>query len=98
MPPSETASVPSGATDFKLLVEAVVRAVVAQIAAPVPQLLDQVQARRYCGLSKSGWFRAKSADLLPKSVFIEGSGERWKRRDLDAWIERQKPTRRKPTK
>ncbi|VTR94739.1 unnamed protein product [Gemmata massiliana] len=32
---------------------------------------------------------------LPKAVHVEGSGDRWRRADLDKWIERLKPARKK---
>jgi predicted DNA-binding transcriptional regulator AlpA len=83
-----------GRADFTALVEAITAAVAERLDTPLPQLLDQTSARKYLGLSRSGWFRAKSADLLPKPLFIEGSGERWRRKDLDGWLERQRPRRK----
>lgn len=74
---------------------ALVKGAIAEaIGAPVPLLLDQPAAIAYTGLSRSGWFRLKSADLLPRPVHVEGSGDRWRRKDLDAWAERQKPRRK----
>jgi predicted DNA-binding transcriptional regulator AlpA len=59
-----------------------------------PALLNQVDALAYVGLPRSSWYRAKSAGSLPAPVFIEGVGSRWRKRDLDTWIERLKPRRR----
>ena len=94
-PPSADRPAVLGREDFALLVDAIKAAVAEAIGATVPQLLDQTAAMRYVGLSKSGWFRAKSAGLLPNPVYIDGSGEKWKRRDLDAWVERLKTRRQK---
>jgi len=90
-----SANSPIGAADFAALVETVRAAITEAVGTGVPQLLDQVDAMKYVGLKRSGWFRAKSAGLLPKAVYLEGSGERWKKKDLDAWIERMRPPRRK---
>ena len=76
-----------GREDFARLVAAIAEMV------SVPLLLDGVQARKYLGLSKSGWHRAKSAGLLPDAVHVEGSGDRFRRADLDALVERLKPRR-----
>jgi predicted DNA-binding transcriptional regulator AlpA len=95
MSPSNPLSTPLGREDFKALVDAVAQAVSERLSQPHPQLLDGVAARRYLGMSKSGWHRAKSAGLLPAAVFIEGSGSRWRKRDLDSWLERLKSRRRK---
>ncbi len=91
--PAET-SQSLGRTDFLALVDAITAAVAERLDKPMPQTFDQTEAREYVGLSRSGWFRAKSAGLVPKPIFIEGNGERWRRRDLDAWIQRMKPRRK----
>jgi len=70
------------------------KAAIAEAVGPVPQLLDQTAAMGYAGIRRSGWFRLKSAGLLPKPVYLEGSGERWKKKDLDAWVERMRPRRK----
>ncbi|MBA4191834.1 MAG: hypothetical protein C0467_27965 [Planctomycetaceae bacterium] len=85
---------PSNQASISDFAEAIASAVAERIGKPTPQLLDQSAARVFLGLSRSGWFRAKSADLLPRAVHIEGSGDRWRRKDLDNWIDRQKPTRK----
>jgi predicted DNA-binding transcriptional regulator AlpA len=65
-----------------------------QTAPPaVPALLDGVRAARYVGLSKTGWYRAKSVVGFPKPVRVEGSGLRWRRVDLDAWVSGMRPAR-----
>jgi len=85
---------PIGAADFAAIVETLKAAIAEAVGTPVPQLLDQTAAMGYAGLKRSGWFRLKSAGLLPKPVHLEGSGERWKKKDLDAWIERMRPRRK----
>lgn len=66
---------------------------VAPRAAAVPPLtFTQAEAARYAGLSRSGWFRLKSAGLLPKPVHVPGVGVRYRRSDLERWAERLKPT------
>ncbi len=84
---------PIGAADFAALV-AKLDLILETVAKPVPQLLDQPSAMNYCGLKRSGWFRVKSAGLLPKPLTIEGSGERWRRADLDRWIAAMRPRRK----
>lgn len=87
---------PAGREPFAELLAAVRAAIAEELAAAsVPQLLDGVQARKYVGLSRSGWFRALSAGRLPKPVFVEGSGERFRRVDLDKFVERLKPRRKR---
>ncbi len=61
--------------------------------APLGLLLCQSDAWRYCGLSRAGWYRLRSADRLPAPVSIPGVGLRWRRADLDAWATKLKPTR-----
>lgn len=92
MAPEPPINGPLGRPDFTAILAAVKEAV-ASVSA-VPQLLDGVQARRYVGLSKSAWFRAKSAGLLPRAVFVEGAGDRYRRADLDKFVERLKPRRK----
>ncbi len=83
----------TGSADFAELLEAV-KAAIAE-ASVAPALFDAAAARKYCGLSRSGFFRALSAGAFPKPVHIEGSGDRWRKVDLDRWIERLKPARKK---
>jgi predicted DNA-binding transcriptional regulator AlpA len=73
---------------------AAIKSAVAETIA-TPHLLDGAQARRYVGLSRSGWFRAASAGVLPKPVFIAGSGDRYRRADLDRFVERLRTRRKK---
>jgi predicted DNA-binding transcriptional regulator AlpA len=74
--------------DIKVIAAAVVAA-----TSVAPQLLDQADAWRYCGLSRSAWFRLRSADQLPGPVNIDRSGLRWRKADLDKWLARLKPKR-----
>ncbi len=84
---------PIGRDDFDALV-AKLDLILETVAKPTAQLLDQPAAMGYCGLKRSGWFRLKSAGLLPKPLTLEGSGERWRRADLDRWIAAMKPRRK----
>jgi predicted DNA-binding transcriptional regulator AlpA len=60
--------------------------------AKVPgELLSQPEAWAFCGLSRSVWFRLKSAGKLPPPVGSATSNPRWRRADLQRWIERLKP-------
>jgi len=74
------------------LTAAVVDSVKMQLVAP--QMLDQCEAHRYCGLSRSTWFKLRSADRLPQPVHVEGSGLRWRKSDLDRWMGTLKPRRK----
>lgn len=56
-------------------------------------LLDQRGAWQLLGVSRSAFFRLKSAGLLPKPVRVEGVGVRYRRADLERWTEKLKPTR-----
>jgi predicted DNA-binding transcriptional regulator AlpA len=73
---------------------AAVRAAVAEAVRPTPALLDQPAAIVFTGLSRSGWFRLKATGKLPAPVHVEGSGERWRTKDLEDWIARMKPRRK----
>ena len=70
-----------------------IAAAVAEATSILPQLLDQGDAWTYCGLSRSGWFRLKSAGELPAPIHVSGVGLRWRRADLDKWLARLKPRR-----
>jgi predicted DNA-binding transcriptional regulator AlpA len=86
---------PIGESDFAALVAAVKEAVSEALGQPSPQTLTQPDAMKYVGLSRSSWFRAKAAGELPGPILIEGSGERWRKKDLDTWLERLKPRNRR---
>jgi predicted DNA-binding transcriptional regulator AlpA len=94
-PPAVLAQKPSA---LAVVPDALVAAVVAAVRAnvgPLPQLFDQADAMRYVGLPRSTWFRLRSADELPAPVAVPGSGPRWRRADLDKWLAKLKPARRK---
>jgi predicted DNA-binding transcriptional regulator AlpA len=85
---------PLGREDFLALVDAVADAVVAKLGTvTTPQSMSQPAAWKYIGVSRSAWFRLKSAGLLPKPIALAGAGDRWRRKDLDAWLDRMKPRR-----
>jgi predicted DNA-binding transcriptional regulator AlpA len=56
--------------------------------APVPLLLNQLAAIQYLGLSRSAWYRLRSAEKLPKPVSVPSCGPHWRRADLDKWVKR----------
>jgi predicted DNA-binding transcriptional regulator AlpA len=85
---------PLGSSDFTALVEAVKTAVSEVIGQSAPQLFDQVQARAFLGLSATTWFRAKAADQIPAPVLV-GGAEKWRRVDLEEWLKRLRPARRR---
>lgn len=76
------------------LIAAVVAAVRESVG-PLPQLFDQPGAMKYVGLARSTWFRLRSMGEIPEPVSVPGTGPRWRRADLDAWLARLKPARRK---
>ncbi len=85
-----------GKEDFEQIILAVKSAVAELVAsqATAPALLDQPAAIRYTGLSRSSWYRLKSADLLPTAVAV-GDLLRRRKVDLDQWVSRLgKPRRR----
>lgn len=78
--------------------DALIAAVVAAMrehAGPLRQTFDQAGAIAYVGVSRSAWFRLRAADELPAPVAIPGCGPRWRRADLDRWLAKLKPAKRK---
>lgn len=65
-----------------------------EAASPVPMLLDAEQAAAYAGVSRSGWYRLVAAGVIPQAIRIEGVGPRWRRSDIDRWVERLRPSRK----
>ncbi len=93
--PDATLAPPAAGT---VVSDALIAAVVAALrehVGPLPQLFDQPDAMRYVGLARSTWFRLRSADELPPPVAIPGTGPRWRRADLDKWLAKLKPARRR---
>jgi predicted DNA-binding transcriptional regulator AlpA len=91
MPPADPAVGLFGA-DLPALAEAIAERLAEKVI--VPQTLDGRGAARYLGLSRSGFARARAAGALPRPVLIEGSGMRYRKRDLDEWLARRKPGRK----
>ncbi len=60
-------------------------------------LLSQSEAWNYLGLSRSAWYRLRSAGKVPLPVSVFGAGPHWRRADLDNWVSRLKPARSKAT-
>lgn len=52
----------------------------------VPALLDAEQTAQYVGMSRRWIYRATSAGEFPSPIKI-GRATRWRRADLDAWVE-----------
>jgi excisionase family DNA binding protein len=63
--------------------------------AGVGLLLSQSEAWAYLGLARSSWYRLRAAGKLPAPVSVYGTGPRWRRADLDAWVAKLKPARMK---
>ncbi|NLS97973.1 MAG: helix-turn-helix domain-containing protein [Planctomycetaceae bacterium] len=55
-------------------------------ASIAPTLLTPDQAAAYIGMSRRWVYRAASAGEFPRPVKI-GSATRWRRSDLDQWVE-----------
>lgn len=89
-----TSTGPLGAADFRALVAAVAQAVAA--AGSKPLLLSQAEAITFTGLSRSAFFRLKSAGKLPKPVKLDGTEVLYRRADLEKWAERLKSAARPP--
>lgn len=53
----------------------------------VGELLTQPQAWAYCGLKRSTWFACKQRGMGPAETKLPTGGVRYRRRDLDRWIE-----------
>lgn len=86
---------PLGAADFREFAETVAKAVAELLLVGTPQTLNGKEARTYLGMSKSAFSRARAADELPKPVRVPGAGLRYRRKDLELWVEKLKPARRK---
>jgi predicted DNA-binding transcriptional regulator AlpA len=91
-PATEVASIDAAAL-VPIIRQAVVEALAQQSATPAaPPLLDQQAAWKHLGLSRSAWFRAKSAGKLPRPVTLNGLVY-LRRADLDAMVGRLRPAR-----
>jgi predicted DNA-binding transcriptional regulator AlpA len=47
------------------------------------------------GLSRSAWFRLRSAGACPAPVSLPGSHPRWRVADLQRWVNNLRPARRR---
>jgi predicted DNA-binding transcriptional regulator AlpA len=61
----------------------------------VPQLLKQPQAWAFIGVTRANWYRMRSAGELPDPVEVPGGELMWRRADLEKWVARLKPARRR---
>jgi predicted DNA-binding transcriptional regulator AlpA len=59
----------------------------------VPLLLPQPAAWTFLGVSRSAWFRLRSAGKLPVPVSVPGAGLHWRSADLRRWAENLRPRR-----
>lgn len=93
--PSGTPNARLGAADFAAL-NAKLDVILETLAKPatLPLTLSQPEAMAFTGLSKSAWHRLKSAGLLPRPVHLPGAGDRYRTRDLQDWVAKQKPKRK----
>lgn len=55
-----------------------------------PLLLTDVQAAALVGVSRAHWHRLRAAGKLPPAIKL-GRSCRWRRRDLELWIEHSCP-------
>ena len=46
-----------------------------------------------CGMSRSAWYRLRSADKAPRPVSLPGSHPLYRVTDLEAWVESLKSAR-----
>jgi hypothetical protein len=96
--PSGALTVPAGAElDPTALLDQLVAAIGARTppATAAALLLTQEEAWGFLGVSRSAWFRLRSADKLPAPVEIPGVGQRWRRRDLEGFVAKLRPSRRR---
>lgn len=63
---------------------------------PLPLLLTQEEAWSFIGVSRAAFFRLKAAGVLPRPVHVEGVGVRYRRADLESFVQRLRPARSKP--
>jgi predicted DNA-binding transcriptional regulator AlpA len=47
------------------------------------------------GISRSAWYRLLAADQAPRPVALPGSRPRWRVVDIQRWVERLRPARRR---
>ncbi len=53
-----------------------------------PLLLGHDDAARLLGVSRSAWYRLAGSVGFPAAVAVPGSAPRWRRADLERWVER----------
>jgi predicted DNA-binding transcriptional regulator AlpA len=61
----------------------------------VPSLMGIAQTAAYVGLSKGTVYRLRSGDMFPGPVDVPGCEDQWRRADLDQWLDRLKPRKRR---
>lgn len=64
---------------------------------PLPggALVSSTEAARLLGLSRSAFYRLRDQNLLPPAVAVPGvAAPRYRRRDLERYLDRLRPARR----
>jgi predicted DNA-binding transcriptional regulator AlpA len=64
------------------------------MATTVNLLVDAREAATLCGMSRAAWYKQLSSGKIPRPVKI-GSISRWRRRELERWIDAGCPARQK---
>jgi predicted DNA-binding transcriptional regulator AlpA len=49
----------------------------------------------YLGLSRSSWYRLLTRENAPAAIKLAGAPRFWRVKDLDSWLKRLKPSRRR---
>lgn len=61
---------------------------------PLAALMTAREAGNYCGVSDRTWWRYDSSGKIPAGIRpAGGKTKRWRRRDVDLWIEMDCPDR-----
>jgi predicted DNA-binding transcriptional regulator AlpA len=58
-----------------------------------PAAVDAAGAGRFCGVSRSQWWKLHSAGKVPLPVYLGSKAPRWLLDELRAWLEAGCPTR-----
>lgn len=91
MPPAAdpAAPVPHVSVPAELL--AALRLAVAEVVGQAkPLLIDQSDVPAFLGVSRSCWFRWRAEGIAPKPVAVSGGGVKFRRADLERFVEKLK--------
>ncbi|MEQ9379334.1 MAG: helix-turn-helix domain-containing protein [Pirellulales bacterium] len=64
-----------------------------KVANTVPMLLNASHAAQFCGVSQRTWRRWDASGAMPQAITVGFSSKRWRRFELEAWIEAGCPPR-----